>query len=139
MGCASRGHRTWGLRSGDPNLGPPCRCARAGGPRAGKMGHARADRGHGSAKHGRRDGAEGSRTSAARPKASPSRAVEVRPTTPVGHLGKPHPGGSEGPSSIANGSRPGCAPHGHGARDLHGGGPNPGPPLKENPDFPVQI
>ncbi|EHA8587512.1 hypothetical protein COCNU_scaffold002499G000040 [Cocos nucifera] len=67
-------------------------------------------------------------TSAACPRVGLGRATEAPPTTPMGHLGKPHPGVSKGSSSIANGRVPGCASHGQGARDPHSGDPNLGPP-----------
>ncbi|EHA8591411.1 hypothetical protein COCNU_scaffold051126G000010 [Cocos nucifera] len=226
-GRASRGHRAWGLHSGDTSPRPPCHCARAGSPRAGKTGHARVGRGHESAKHGRRGGKEGEqnvgsapeggpgpcvkgapyhpdgasgqaptrgfrrtewhckwagdgmrvpwawrsglarrgpeslaapplrtpgrgrpahawsdrgqgssaqgrriveawhRTSVGHPREELDRATDSTPTTPTGHPSKSHPGGSKGPSGIANGRVSGCASHGHGDRDLCSGVPNP--------------
>ncbi|EHA8588701.1 hypothetical protein COCNU_scaffold006362G000020 [Cocos nucifera] len=58
------------------------------------------------------------------------RAAVAPPNTPTGRPGNPNPGGSKGPSGIANGRGTGCASHGHGARDLHGGDLNPWPPCR---------
>ncbi|EHA8590331.1 hypothetical protein COCNU_scaffold017140G000030 [Cocos nucifera] len=93
MGCASRGHRARGLRSGDMSPGPPCRYARAGGPRAGKMGHARASRGHESAKHGRRGGKEWEQNVGSAPEGGPGPCVRGAPYYPGGAFGQAPPRG----------------------------------------------
>ncbi|EHA8586935.1 hypothetical protein COCNU_scaffold001181G000050 [Cocos nucifera] len=62
---------------------------------------------------------------AARPHVGLGRAATVPPTTPTGHPGKSHPGGSKGSSGIANGWEPRCASHGHGDWDLRSEVPNP--------------
>ncbi|EHA8588704.1 hypothetical protein COCNU_scaffold006362G000050 [Cocos nucifera] len=92
-GRASRGHRARGLRSGDTSPGPPCRCARAGGPRAGKTGHARAGRGHRSAKHGRRGGKEGEQNVGSVPEGGPGACVRGAPYHPDGGSGQAPPRG----------------------------------------------
>ena len=61
-------------------------------------------------------GGRAARTSAARQRSGLGRATEAPPTTPGGHPGKPHPGGSKGPSGIANGRVAGCASGVHRAR-----------------------
>ncbi|EHA8588702.1 hypothetical protein COCNU_scaffold006362G000030 [Cocos nucifera] len=72
-------------------------------------------------------GRRAARTSVPHSRAGLGPATEAPPTTPGGHPGKPHPGGSNGPSGIANGRVPGCASRGHGAPDLCSGVPNPPP------------
>ncbi|EHA8588705.1 hypothetical protein COCNU_scaffold006362G000060 [Cocos nucifera] len=118
----------WAWRSGLARRGPkslanPPLCT----PERGRPTHAWSDRGLGSSTPGRRIAEERHGTSVGRPRAELGRATEATPTSPTGHPDKAHPGGSIGPSGIANGWGTGCASHGHGARDLRGGDPNPWP------------
>ncbi|EHA8590493.1 hypothetical protein COCNU_scaffold019478G000010 [Cocos nucifera] len=119
-------HVRWAWRSGlarrEPKslAAPPLRM-----PGRGRPMHAWSDRGQGSSAQGRRIAEVRRRTSAGRPREELGRATEATPTTPTGHPGKSHPGGSKGSSGIANGWVPGCASRGHGDRDLCSGVPNP--------------
>ncbi|EHA8591603.1 hypothetical protein COCNU_scaffold090455G000010 [Cocos nucifera] len=92
-GRASCGHRAWGLRSGDTSPRPPCHCARAGGPRVGKTGHARAGRGHGSAKHERHGGKEGEQNVGSAPEGGPGPCIRGAPYHPDGAFGQAPPRG----------------------------------------------
>ncbi|EHA8588706.1 hypothetical protein COCNU_scaffold006362G000070 [Cocos nucifera] len=118
----------WAWRSGLARRGPeslaapPLRM-----PGRGRQAHAWSDRGQGSSAQGRRIAEVRCRTSAGHPREELGRATDSTPTTPTGHPGKSNPGGSKGPSGIANGRVPGCASHGHGDRDLCSGVPNPMP------------
>ncbi|EHA8588703.1 hypothetical protein COCNU_scaffold006362G000040 [Cocos nucifera] len=99
VGGASRG---WHARR-ETRPAAPDRSAWAGRrgantPRAHPAGAA-----HGTGRgQGSRDGAEGRSKSAVRPGWGQVGATEVHPTTRPGHPGASHPGGSEGPSGVAN-------------------------------------
>ncbi|EHA8588709.1 hypothetical protein COCNU_scaffold006362G000100 [Cocos nucifera] len=82
-------------------------------PGRGRPAHAWSDKGLGSSAQGWRIAEERRGMSAGRPWAELGRATEATPTIPTGHPGKSHPGGSKGPSGIANGREPGCTSHGH--------------------------
>ncbi|EHA8588574.1 hypothetical protein COCNU_scaffold005847G000010 [Cocos nucifera] len=109
----------WAWRSGLAWRGPESLAAPPlHMPGCGRPAHAWSDRGQGSSAQGRRIAEARRRTSAGRPREELGRATEATPTTPMGHPGKSHPGGSKGASGIANGWVPGCASRGHGDRDL---------------------
>ncbi|EHA8591412.1 hypothetical protein COCNU_scaffold051126G000020 [Cocos nucifera] len=117
-GRASLGHGARDLRRGDPNLGTLCTIGRAADEAA--------RRAHGTGRgQGSHDGAEGRSKSAVRPGWGQVGAAEVHPTTRPGHPGASHPGGSEGPSGVANG--------GGGVRDARADRPTAGTRIPGGP------
>ncbi|EHA8590244.1 hypothetical protein COCNU_scaffold016389G000020 [Cocos nucifera] len=116
-GCTSRGHDARDLRSEDPNLASLCMGGRAM-DEAARCTHG-IDCGQGS-----HDGAEGHSMSVTCPRWGQVGVAAVHPTTPIGHPGKSHPGGSKGSSGIANGRGPGCASRPPDSRDSNPGWPH---------------